>query len=409
MLDGIFILKIMLLILVLNISICTYIYALSPQDELIYQGIDISSWQRNINFKKVKNAGIEVVYIKASEGNRSKDPYLEQNYKNAKANNLKIGFYHYVTAKSVSEAQRQADFFASVIKGKEVDCKLAMDYENFFGESKKEINKIAVAFIKRLKKVTGKDVIVYSNVNNIKNTFKDAVANEGKLWVAYYSNSDDLIHVKSSWNTYIGIQYTSTGRVPGIKGNVDRDRFSKEILLKNDESSGNGGNTNSNKNINYIVNTGDTLSKIAKKYKTTVREIAKINNIKNVNLIFPGQVLQIMVNSKEEQNSTNNRVTYVIKKGDTLWAISKKYGVSIQNLVKWNNIKNPNLIYIGNKINIYINTLTSGSSIIQYSVRRGDTLWNIARNYGTTVRRIVINNNIKNPNLIYPGQVLKIF
>lgn len=175
-------------ILFLNTS-----YALEAQDELIYEGIDVSHWQNDINFSEVKNSGVEIVYIKASQGTKFVDPYLEINYKNAKANNLKIGFYHYLTATSIKGAESQASFFASVIEGKEVDCKLAMDYEEFFGESKNEINEIAVAFIKKLKYITGKDVIVYSNLNNVKNTFNDNVANQGKLWLAYYGKTRKFI------------------------------------------------------------------------------------------------------------------------------------------------------------------------------------------------------------------------
>lgn len=401
-------LRIILLFLILNISICTYIYALSPQDELIYEGIDVSNWQGNINFTQVKDSGIEIVYIKASEGTNFIDPYFESNYTNAKANSLKVGFYHYLTATSVYDAQRQADFFASVIAGKEVDCKLAMDYEQFFGESKNEINQIAIEFMKRVKQITGKDVIVYSDLNNVINTFGDDVANEGKLWLAYYSNTQNLINVGSSWDTYIGIQYTSTGEVSGISGNVDRDRFSKEILMADSQEEE---DTSDKKIINYVVKAGDTLSKIAMSYGTTVSEIARINNMQNVNLIFPGQILKIMVNTQDEQENNTTQISYVIKKGDTLWGISKQFGVSVQNIVSWNNIKNPNLIYIGNTINIYINTSTSASSgsSVQYTVRRGDNLWNIARRYRTTVRQIVLNNGIRNPNLIYPGQVLRIY
>ena len=78
----------------------SYTFALSPKDELIYEGIDISHWQNNIDFSKVKNSGIEIVYIKATEGRTHIDPYLETNYRNAKANNLKIGFYHFLSAMS---------------------------------------------------------------------------------------------------------------------------------------------------------------------------------------------------------------------------------------------------------------------------------------------------------------------
>ena len=68
--------------------------AFGPSNDKIYQGIDVSSWQGNIDFSAVKNSGIEFVYIKSSEGTRYIDPYFEQNYQNAKANGLKVGFYH---------------------------------------------------------------------------------------------------------------------------------------------------------------------------------------------------------------------------------------------------------------------------------------------------------------------------
>lgn len=393
----------------INIFSFTYSFALTPKGDLSYEGIDVSNWQRNIDYSQVKNSGVQIVYIKASEGTTFKDPYLEQNYSNAKANGLKVGFYHYLTATSVWQARAQADFFASVIEGKDVDCKLAMDYEEFFGEGKIEINEIALAFMKRVKEITKKDVIVYSNLNNVKNTFGDDVANEGRLWLAYYSNTQNLINVNSSWTNYIGLQYTSSGQVPGISGNVDKDRFSKEIFMEDIQEAEDPMNTNI---INYIVKVGDTLSQIALRYGTTVTEIARLNNIKNVNLIYPGQVLEIITNSNNSQENQANRIIYTIRYGDTLSGIAKRYGVSIQNLVNWNNIKNPNLIYAGNTLVVYTNSYNNSSNNISsntYVVKRGDNLWNIAIRYNTTVRRLVSLNGIRNPNLIYPGQILKIY
>ena len=407
-----------MLFLILNILLVTNIYALRAQDELIYQGIDISSWQGNIDFSKVKEAGIQIVYIKASEGRTYIDPYLEQNYQNARANGLKIGFYHFLTATTEDGAETQAEFFASVIEGKEVDCKLAMDYEQFNGASKNQINEVAVAFIKKLKQITGKDVIAYSNANNIMHTFGNSVASQAKLWVAYYNPPDELSNINSSWSTYIGIQYTSKGTVPGINGYVDRDRFSKEILMadldSSENNSGSSGGDDNKQTINYIVKRGDTLSAIAFKYGTSVSEIARLNGIQNVNLIYPGQVLKIITNSNIQTDiSTGNIITYTIKRGDTLWGISRMYGVSIKDIVNWNNIQNPNLIYTGNKLIIYLSSSVGGTNstggAYQYVVKRGDTLWGISRMYRTTIKRIAQINGIQNVNLIYPGQVLKIY
>ena len=136
--------------------------AFGPSSSSIYQGIDVSSWQGNINFAQVKNAGIDIVYIKSSEGVSYIDPYFERNYQNAKANGLKVGFYHYVTARTVEEARNQANFFAKVISGKEPDCKLAMDFESFGNLSVNQINEISKVFLETLQNATNKEVLIYS-------------------------------------------------------------------------------------------------------------------------------------------------------------------------------------------------------------------------------------------------------
>ena len=93
-----------------------------------------------------------------------------------------------------------------------------------------------------------------------------------------------------------------------------------------------------------------------------------------------------------------------------MWAISRRYGVSIQDLVNWNNIKNPNLIYAGNTLVIYTNS-SGGSQTSEntYIVKKRDTLWGISMRYGTTVNRLVALNGIRNRNLIYPGQIIRLY
>ena len=142
-----------------------------------------------------------------------------------------------------------------------------------------------------------------------------------------------------------------------------------------------------------------------------MQEIAQINGIQNVNLIYPGQVLKITTNSSNHGSETNStgKTYYTIKRGDTLWGISRRYGVSVQNIISWNNIQNPNLIYPGQKLILYGNYSSSNSNTVYYTVQRGDTLWRIARRYRTCPKRIARINGISNPNLIYPGQVLKIY
>ena len=207
--------------------------------------------------------------------------------------------------------------------------------------------------------------------------------------------------------------------MPGISGNVDRDIYTKEIFLG--ETSEIPQTENPNQTINtesvyYTVQRGDTLSEIAQRYGTTVQEIASINNIANPNLIFPGQVLRILTNSTINGNETRGTgsITYTVRRGDTLSQIAQAYGVTVAHIVEINNIQNPNLIFPGQKLRITESNSTTLNEPVQqstryvYIVRRGDTLSQIARIYGVSVSYLARVNNIANSNLIFPGQKIRI-
>lgn len=86
-------------------------YALTPNAEPRYQGIDVSNWQGYIDYRQVKESGIEVVYIKSSQGSNIKDAYFDMNYENAKANGLKVGFYHFLTATNTRRSGTRSKIF----------------------------------------------------------------------------------------------------------------------------------------------------------------------------------------------------------------------------------------------------------------------------------------------------------
>lgn len=331
-------------------------YAITEKTDLEYEGIDVSNWQGYIDYEKVKESGIEVVYIKASQGRTIKDAYFEINYENAKSNGIKVGFYHFLTATNKEEAKQEAEFFVSVISGKVPDCKLVMDYEVFNGNNREEINIIAKEFLDTVENLTGKKAIIYSDLSNAQNIFDEQLAQNYELWLAYYGNYSELTNVKTKWENYIGIQYTDRGRISGIRGAVDRDKYSKEIFLNEISEIKNNTEINeyNTETIYYTVRRGNTLSGIAQRYGTTFQEIAIINNISNPNLIYPGQRLRILTNSNIRGNEERGLgdIIYTVKRGDTLWKISRTYNVTIQHIVEINNIKNPNLIYPGEKIRI---------------------------------------------------------
>ena len=410
-------LAILVIVFVFSINI-NNTYAIEPASNLSYQGIDVSNWQGYINYEEVRNSGIEVVYIKASQGTNIKDAYFDINYENAKANGLKVGFYHFLTATNTEQAEQEANFFVSVISGKTPDCKLVLDYETFGGVGREEINNIARTFMQRVEELTNKEVIVYSDLSNAQSTFDRNLAEDYQLWIAYYGDYNNLINVETSWAEYIGVQYTDRGIVSGISGNVDRDLYTEEIFL--DETSEIPNNMENSQSFNtesveYVVQSGDTLSGIASRYGTTVQELVDINNIQNPDLIYPGEKLRILTNSTTQGNEERGTgsIIYTVKRGNTLSQIARAYNVSVEHIVELNDIEDPNLIYPGEKLRITESDVTDlepvdNSIDVYYVVKDGDTLYSIARRFGITLNEILEYNDISNPNLIYPGQTIRI-
>lgn len=106
---GIFAFNLIIAVMIfVNINI-TYAITASSEDE--YQGIDVSDWQGYIDYSSVKASGIDIVYIKASQGSNIKDTYFDINYENAKANGLKVGFYHFLTATNTRRGRTRSNFF----------------------------------------------------------------------------------------------------------------------------------------------------------------------------------------------------------------------------------------------------------------------------------------------------------
>lgn len=86
-------------------------YAMTPSANPEYEGIDVSNWQGYIDYRQVQESGIEVVYIKSSQGSDIKDAYFDINYENAKANGLKVGFYHFLTATNTRRSGARSAIF----------------------------------------------------------------------------------------------------------------------------------------------------------------------------------------------------------------------------------------------------------------------------------------------------------
>ena len=192
----------------------------------------------------------------------------------------------------------------------------------------------------------------------------------------------------------------------------------------------------------YIVKKGDTLWTIARQYNLTVNSILANNNISNSELISIGQEMKIPLhkgtvaetnivsqtvidkNNSNNNSSINNNVSqpekaepfvYAVKAGDNLWNISRKYGVSVEVISSVNNLKEKDLLSLGQKLEIpAIGGGVSKSNqkqeptIVTYTVVKGDTLWSISQRYDVKMNTIISTNNLKEISRLSIGQKLKL-
>ncbi|WP_373894906.1 LysM peptidoglycan-binding domain-containing protein [Virgibacillus natechei] len=139
----------------------------------------------------------------------------------------------------------------------------------------------------------------------------------------------------------------------------------------------------------HVVERGESLWAVTQRYGANINQIVLVNQLDNPDVLVVGQALVIPEPNRE----------YVVQAGDNLWSIAQMYGESVQELAEINNITNPSLIYIGQMLII---------PYFPHIVQPGETLWAIAQGYGVTVDQIMQVNNIANPGLIQIGQTLGI-
>ena len=187
----------------------------------------------------------------------------------------------------------------------------------------------------------------------------------------YMTTPQDLRRVQENYKKYVNAV---------VKGVLDTFDIGEEILPDDTKNT-------------YTVKVGDTLWSIARRFNTTVEDLMKYNNLSS-DVINVGTILTIPNSSDTSINSS----MYVVKAGDTLWNIAKRYNTTVENLMMMNNL-NTDLITIGQRLMVPNNNV--------YIIKPGDTLWNIAKRNNTTVENLMMLNNL-NTDLIKPGQIIKL-
>lgn len=152
----------------------------------------------------------------------------------------------------------------------------------------------------------------------------------------------------------------------------------------------------------YTVKKGDSLYSIAKLYNTSVNELIRLNNLKTINLSI-GDKLLLPDSLKKTLPVTYT--TYTVKKGDTIYSISRDNNISVNTLLKDNN-KSSNIISVGEVLKIRKDSVLECFGYTSYVVKKGDTIYSIARKYNTTVDDILNKNNLNSNNLIVGEEII---
>jgi GH25 family lysozyme M1 (1,4-beta-N-acetylmuramidase) len=201
--------------------------ALAGGSSYAIQGIDAASYQGYPNWTSVKNAGITFAFEKATEGTTYTNPYFATNWARIKSAGIIRGAYHY--GHPGSDPTAQANFFVNTVHPTSGDLQMVLDIEVTDGRTPAQVWSWIQTFIARIKTLTGRPGIIYTGFY----FWRDSVGNPANnlncpLWLAAYV-SDPTPYVPRAWSYFSFWQYTSSGSVPGVSGNVDRDAWNGSL------------------------------------------------------------------------------------------------------------------------------------------------------------------------------------
>ena len=194
----------------------------SYKNEGTMVGIDISRWQENVDFEKVKAAGCEFVYMRLGgldDGELYTDRYYQQNIAGARAAGLKVGIYWHAEEGSPEEVKKSVEYLCNVLGGEPVDFPIAYDWEDFmnferYGMNLKDINDCFTTFANEMQ-ARGFSACLYGSKNYLENVWTNET--NQYIWLAHYTANTSYAGEYFMW------QHSCTGLIDGIGGNVDLD------------------------------------------------------------------------------------------------------------------------------------------------------------------------------------------
>ncbi|MBD0318853.1 MAG: glycoside hydrolase family 25 protein [Gemmatimonadetes bacterium] len=183
-------------------------------------GIDVSHWQGTIDWPAVRASGVDFAFIKATEGETYADPQFARNWAAAAQAGVMRGAYHYF--RPGTDPVKQAENFLRVTRTGGSDLPAVLDVEVSEGLAGDALLRAVRAWLETVERATGKRPIVYT-YPDFWNRYAAGSPGPYPLWIANYGRSSPTVPI--GWTDWTFWQHTSTGRVPGIAGDVDQNRF----------------------------------------------------------------------------------------------------------------------------------------------------------------------------------------
>lgn len=315
----------------------------------MFKGVDLSQFQKGLKIASVKNAGFDFVILRAgftgygSNRSKQKDPCFEDFYSQAKAAKIPTGVYWYSCANDSASGKAEAEFlYQNCLKGKKFEYPIYIDVEETRWQSKnrKGVTDAIIAFCAVLNSY-GYYGGVYSSLDWFANSIDTAKLNNISKWVAAWRSKKPNF----SFSNFDIWQNSNTGKISGHTVDTNISYIDFPAMMKEK-------GLNGYQNISSI--------KPAEK-KKTVAEIAKEvidgkwgnGDERKAALTVAGYDYAAVQKKVNELISNESFVTtHTVKKGETLTGISKKYGTTVNKLKELNNLKNANLIKVGQKLKI---------------------------------------------------------
>lgn len=318
--------------------------------------VDVASHQKGI---VTGSLDCDAVICKATEGTGYVNPFCDEHYQSAKAAGKLLGVYHYASG---GNPEAEAEFFINNIRGYLREAVLVLDWESGDNAAWGDSSWVA-RFCAHVVELTGINPMIY-----VQRSAANQCVGLGDygIWLAEYPD-----YASRGWGDYVEPnysgdyamhQFTSSGYIAGYGGPLDLSLFF--------------GDTNA-----WLAYAGATGQSVP---------------------VPQPQQTQTYVDPQVQSSGT----TYIVQSGDTLSEIAQRFGTTYQSLAAINNIADPNRIYPGQEI--VIDGAATEASTEYYTIQPGDTLSGIAANYGTTWQWLAEINGIDTPDLIHPGETIRV-